>query len=98
MAASAARLLTARIPPMAEALELYASLVATTWPLVERRLKRNFPVGPFFTTNLPATGHPPSRLLTPRVLTAWHGKHGWSDRDPRPAVRDTKPAPSPRGY
>jgi hypothetical protein len=35
------------------------SLVATAWPLVESKLKRNFPVVPFLTTNLPGTGSSP---------------------------------------
>ena len=44
IAASAASDMIDRMPPIAEASELYASLVATTRPLVDNRLKRNLPV------------------------------------------------------
>src|SRR3712207_2847771 len=47
------------MPPMADAFELYDSLVATIWPLVDSRLKRNLPVEPFFTTNFPGNGCSP---------------------------------------
>ena len=51
--APAASFCTDATPDMAARLVSYASLDATTWPLVERRLKRNLPVGPFLTTNFP---------------------------------------------
>ena len=56
--ASGASFLMERIPAMADALASYASEVAITCPLGERRTKRNFPVVPFLITNLPGISAP----------------------------------------
>ena len=55
--ASGASFLTERIPAMADALASYASEVAITCPLGEKRTKRNFPVVPLI-TNLPGISAP----------------------------------------
>ena len=55
--ASGASFLTERIPAMADALAPYASEVAITCPLGEKRTKRNFPVVPLI-TNLPGISAP----------------------------------------
>ena len=56
--ASGASFLMERIPAMADALASYASEVAITCPLGERRTKRNFPVVPFLITSLPGISAP----------------------------------------
>ena len=53
--APAASFCTDATPLIAARLVSYAWLEATTWPLVETSEKRNFPVGPFLTTNFPGT-------------------------------------------
>jgi hypothetical protein len=51
--APAASFCTDATPDMAARFVSYASLDATTWPLVDSREKRNLPVGPFLMTNFP---------------------------------------------
>ena len=63
-AAAPERFCTALIPFMQAAFELYASLVATTWPFVDTKVKRNFPVVPFLTTNFPG------------ICSSWSGAAG----------------------
>jgi hypothetical protein len=90
--ASGASFLMERIPAMADALASYASEVAITCPLGERRTKRNFPVVPFLITNLPGISapFPAARLRRSPIAPGF-----WS---PDPLTHCSPPEAVPRSF
>ena len=86
MAASPARLLTARSPPWPRLLELYASLVATTWPLPGKKVEAKLPRRALLHYKL--ARHRPSSVSSAdaTVVSAWHRNADGPIATPGPAV------------